>query len=74
MLYQCECGTILRNILPYQLQKHRRSKKHLNCLLLQHMEWDKQKQKKHQPEKPIQIDVEPPPEIINTDPLEITFD
>tara|TARA_R110000824_G_scaffold142147_1_gene309097 strand:- start:719 stop:940 length:222 start_codon:yes stop_codon:yes gene_type:complete len=73
-MYQCECGTILRNILPYQLEKHRRSKKHLNCLLLQHMEWDKQKQKKNQPEKPIQIDVEPTLEIANNDPVKISFD
>ena len=73
MMYQCECGSLLRNIYPFQLDKHRRSKKHLNCLILQHMEWDRQKQKKKQPEKPIQIDVEPTLEIANNDPVEITF-
>lgn len=71
-MYQCECGTLLRNLYPYQLDKHRRSKKHLNCLILQHSEWDKQMEK--QPAKPVQIDEKPPPEIANNDPVEITFD
>ena len=73
-MYQCECGTVLRNIYPFQLDKHRRSKKHLNCLLLQHMEWDKEKQKKNKPKEPMQIDVEPPPEIANNKAMEISFD
>lgn len=71
-MYQCECGTILRNVYPYQLDKHRRSKKHLNCLLLQHSVWDKQRKK--QPDEPVQIVEEPTPEIANNDPVEITFD
>jgi hypothetical protein len=71
-MYQCECGTILRNVYPYQLDKHRRSKKHLNCLLLQHSVWDKQREK--QPDEPVQIVEEPTPEIANNDPVEITFD
>ena len=71
-MYQCECGTILRNVYPYQLDKHRRSKKHLNCLLLQHSVWDKQREK--QPAEPLQIVEEPTPEIANNDPVEITFD
>ena len=71
-MYQCECGTVLRNIYPFQLDKHRRSKKHLNCLLLRHMEWDKEKQKKNKPKEPMQIDVEPP-EIANNEPMEISF-
>ena len=73
-MYQCECGTVLRNIYPFQLDKHRRSKKHLNCLLLQHMKWDKEKQKKNKPKEPMQIDVEPPPEIENNKAMEISFD
>ena len=64
MKYQCECGCILRNVYPNQLDKHRRSKKHLNCLLTRHIEWDRQKKLL---EKPIL-------EIINTDPVEISFD
>lgn len=85
MMYQCECGTILRNILPYQLIKHRLSKKHLNCLITRHMELDLRKQKKNKTIEPtskavmehiaepiVKPIVEPTAE--NNDPLEITFD
>ena len=44
----------------------------MNCLLLQHSEWDKQMEK--QSAKPVQIDEKPSPEIANNDPVEITFD
>ena len=75
-MYQCECGTILRNILPYQMIKHRLSKKHLNCLITRHMELDLRKQKKNKTIEPIAAAgaaiVEPIAE--NNDPLEITFD
>ena len=70
-MYLCECGTLLRNIYPFQLDKHRRSKKHLNCLLARHIEWDKQKQKATK--KP-EIIEEPTQKIANNDPVEISFD
>lgn len=69
-MYHCECGTILRNVYPFQLDKHRRSKKHLNCLLTRHMEWDRQKQKQKEKQE---IKEEPTPKIANNDPVEITF-
>ncbi len=70
-MYHCECGTTLRNVYPFQLDKHRRSKKHLNCLLTRHMEWDRQKQKATK--KPEKEEV-PTQEIANNDPVEISFD
>lgn len=76
-MYQCECGTILRNILPYQMIKHRLSKKHLNCLITRHMELDLRKQKKNKTIEPIEEPINKPivePTAENNDPLEITFD
>lgn len=74
MIYQCECGTILRNILPYQMIKHRLSKKHLNCLITRHMELDLRKQKKNKTIEPIAAAAIVEPIAENNDPLEITFD
>jgi len=73
-MYHCECGTLLRNIYPFQLDKHRRSKKHLNCLLARHMEWDKQKQKATKKPDIAEQPEEPTPEIANNEPVEISFD
>lgn len=76
-MYQCECGTILRNILPYQLIKHRLSKKHLNCLITRHIELDLRKQKKNKTIEHIEEPINKPiAKLIaeNNDPLEITFD
>ena len=46
MFYSCECGSNLTNHYSYQIEKHRRSKKHLNNLIERHKEWHKPKEPK----------------------------
>ena len=46
MYYSCECGSNLTNHYSYQIEKHRRSKKHLNNLIERHKEWHKPKEPK----------------------------
>ena len=42
MEYRCECGSVLTNHYVYQIEKHRRSKKHLLNLIERHKEWDEE--------------------------------
>tara|TARA_R110000824_G_scaffold72862_2_gene185619 strand:- start:632 stop:829 length:198 start_codon:yes stop_codon:yes gene_type:complete len=65
MYYSCECGAVLINHYSYQLDKHRRSKKHLNKLIERHKEWYKPKEPK---KEEVEVEVEPENEY------EMTFD
>jgi hypothetical protein len=44
MEYRCECGSKLTNHYVYQIDKHRRSKRHLLNLIERHKEWDEEAQ------------------------------
>ena len=65
---------VIKKYISFQLDKHRRSKKHLNCLLARHIEWDKQKQKATKKPDIAEQPEEPTPKIANNDPVEISFD
>ena len=65
MYYSCECGSNLTNHYSYQIEKHRRSKKHLKNLIERHKEWYKPKEVK-------KVEVEEKAEVDNE--YEMTFD
>ena len=56
MFYSCECGSNLTNHYSYQIEKHRRSKKHLKNLIERHKEWHKPKEPK-EPKKEVEVEV-----------------
>ena len=58
MYYSCECGSNLTNHYSYQIEKHRRSKKHLNNLIERHKEWYKPKEVKEEKEKKAEVEYE----------------